>query len=183
MKAVFTIEEDKIFRLGPTRVGRAYVALERLVAVAAVLIIGGGIFFLPDYIGRYREQEPMPGFLLGALVIAALFIGLLTATLRFLRGEVWAVDLDDKMLVYQTKTYLGGGHDQVGIELDRVERFRVDEGSFPRSSGLWVDLDGGISERVFEARAGGESFVEAAEELDDFLKKHRVDIAVEGIEA
>jgi hypothetical protein len=179
MKPVITTQKDKTFNIGASAYGRLGAAMERFVFVFAMLLIGGAIFFVPDYIGRYREQEPMPGFLLLALVIAVLFISLVAATLRLYRNDLWSVDAGEGLLVYQANRLIRKGFEQTAVDLDRVRRFVVKLDDPPKDSEFLVELDDQGPERVVEARFGSYAFREAAEELRAFLAAENIDIPVE----
>ncbi|QDG53969.1 hypothetical protein FIV42_25470 [Persicimonas caeni] len=178
MKSVITSRDNGTFNIGQTPAGRAAAAMERFVFIFPLIVLGGSIFFLPDYIGRYREQEPMPGFLFLALVLTALFIGLVASTLRFFRNDLWVVDAGEGMLVYQASRVFGKGFEQAGIELDMVERFIVNIEDAPRDSEIFVRVDGHGTERVISSRFGVESVREAADELKAFLDDKGIDIPV-----
>lgn len=179
MKAVITTREDGILNIGATPAGRAAAALERFVFVVPLIVIGGGIFFLPDYLGRYREQEPVPGFLLAALVITAVFIGLVASVLRYFRDDLWVVDANERMLVYQTSRVLGSGVEHTGIELDMIERFVAEIDESWGDSGLYVQVEGHGHERMLESRTGADSFGQVADVLRDFLSEKGLEIPVE----
>ncbi len=179
MKAVITTRDNGAFNIGQTPAGRAAAALERFVFIFPLIVLGGSIFFLPDYLGRYREQEPMPGFLFLALVISAAFIGLVASVLRFFRNDLWVIDTQEGMLVYQASRVLRGGFDQAGIELDMVERFIVKLEDSPKDSGMYVRVEGEGTERVVESRFGARSIEEAADELRAFLDDKGIDIPVD----
>lgn len=180
MKAFVAVEHGQVFEAAPTSAGRVAAALERFAFLVPVIVIGGGLFFLPDYFGRYREQEPVPGFFLAALLGGAALIGLFASTLRYLREERWVIDVGEGLLVYETNRLFSAQVEQAGIELDRVERFRLETASFPGATGLFVELDdGSITERIFETRLGGSSIVEVAAQLEAFIEGRRLDIPVD----
>ncbi|MFW5968963.1 MAG: hypothetical protein ACOCV2_15670 [Persicimonas sp.] len=168
---------DDTLQVAATFPGRGLAALERFLFLFLVLVVFGAIFFAPDYVMRYREEEPVPGLLLGALAGVAALISLATALVRFVHSEVWAIDLDEKMLVYQSKRVLRG-FEQTGVDIDRVDHFRLVSRRAPRSSGLYVELTDGNSERMCELRAGRASFEEAADDMEAFLDEHDLDIEV-----
>lgn len=170
-------KKDHTLQMSATFVGRAMAALERFLFLVPVIVLFGAIFFLPDYLGRYREEEPVPGLLLAALFGVALLIGLATSAVRFLHSEIWVIDMDEEMLIYQSKRVFGG-FDQTGVDIDRVDCFHMVSRGAPRSSGLYVELTDDKSERLFELRAGGRSFEEAADELEAFIDEKDLDIEV-----
>jgi hypothetical protein len=179
MKPVITTHEDQTFNIGASASGRAAAALERFVFVFAMLAIGGSIFFLPDYLGRYREQEPMAGFLLLTLVISVLFISLVAAILRMRRNDLWSVDAGEGMLVYQANRLFRKGFEQTAVELDMVRRFVAKLNDAPRDSELFVELEDHGPERIVEARFGADAIRQAAEDLREFLAAEDIDIPVE----
>lgn len=179
MKSVITSRDNGNFHIGQTPAGRAAAALERFAFIVPLIVLGGSIFFLPDYLGRYREQEPMPGFLFLALIITAVFIGLVASALRFFRNDLWVIDATEQMLVYQASRVVGQGFEQSGIELDMVERFIVRIADAPRDSEIFVRVDGHGTERVISSRFGVESVREAADALGAFLEENGIEIPVD----
>lgn len=182
MNAVFAQQEDKTLQIGPTPMGRALLAAERFVFVFAAVVIIAGLFFAVDYFGRYRAEEPFAGFLFLVLAATAAVFALFAALLRFLRTELWVVEPHEGMLLYQTSRVLGRGIDQTGVELDEVARFQLEARGFPHSSALYVELDGGQRERVFEGWAAASSLEAAAERLGAYLDEHGYDIPVERVD-
>ncbi len=178
MRAVFAETKGNTFAMGATPAGRMWAALERLMFLFPVLLIGATIFYLPDYLGRYRAQEPQSGLLLVVLIIGTLGLSLLAAVLRFLRKELWVVDLGEQMLVYQTSRLLGGSQ-QTGVEFEHIKRFAVHLADAPHTSRLVVELDEHGGERMLETRLGAQSLREVAEALAEFLDAHDLDIAVD----
>lgn len=179
MKAVFGERKAKIFTLGLTRSGRLAAAVERLIFMFLALTVCGSIFFLPDYIGRYRAEEPVTGMLFGVLLLSVLFMSLVAATLRYFRNDLWVLDVEERALIYQAKQIFGRGVQQSGIEFEQIERFLVDIKPAPRESRLIVQLHDGGGERMLVTRVGGASIAQVAEALGPFLRKHRIDAAIE----
>jgi hypothetical protein len=179
MKPVITTHEGRTFNIGASAYGRLGAAMERFVFVFAMLLIGGSLFFVPDYIGRYREQEPVFGFLFLALVITVLFVSLVAGALRLFRNDLWSVDAGEGLLVYQANRLIRKGFEQTAVELDMVRRFVVKLDDPPRESEFLVELEDHGPERIVEARFGSHSFRDAAEELREFLSAEGIDIPVE----
>lgn len=179
MKAVFGERKSKIFTLGLTPSGRLAAALERLLFMFIALSVVGSIFFLPDYFGRYRAEEPVPGLLFGVLLLSVLFMSLIAATLRFFRNDLWVLDVEEGALIYQAGQIFGRGVQQSGIEFEQIERFLVDIKPAPRESRLIVQLHDGGGERMFVTRVGGASIREVADKLAPFLRKHKLRIPIE----
>jgi hypothetical protein len=179
MKAVFAQQEDKTLQLGPTMLGRALLAAERFVFVFAAVVVIGGLFFAVDYIGRLRDEEPFAGFLFLVLAATAAVVALIAALVRFVRTELWVVEPAEGMLLYQTSLVWGRGIDQTGVELDQIACFRVESKGFAGAGALYVELEGGERERIFEGWLAAKSLESAAERLDAFLTEHDYDITVE----
>ena len=180
MNAFFVTTEDDTLQIGPTRVGRASAAIERFVFLAPVVAIIGAIFFLPDYVGRYQEQEPVPGLLAGVLAIFSVFVGLVAGVMRFLRGELWVLDAGERALIYQTNRVIGTGVQQAAIDLDQIERVWVEVKDTPRTSGMYLSIvDGPQRERMLDTRFGAEALDEVAEQLEAFADDHGLALDVE----
>lgn len=183
MKAVFGAQKSNLFTLGLTRSGRLAAATERLFFMFLTLMGGAMIFFLPDYIGRYRAQEPVAGLLFGILLLAVALMSLLGATLRYFRNELWVLDVDEGALVYQSRKLFGRGPQQYGIDFEHIERFLVEINPSPRESRLLVQLRDGGGERMLVTRVGGASIAAAAQALEPFLRTYRIEIPVVTAEA
>jgi len=178
MKAVFGAQKSKLFTLGLTRSGRLAAAAERLFFMFLTLMVGAMIFFLPDYIGRYRAEEPVAGLLFGILLLAVLLVSLLGATLRYFRNELWVLDVEEGALIYQSGKLFGRGIQQYGIDFEHIERFLVEINPSPRESRLLVQLQDGGGERMIVTRVGGASIAQVAEALGPFLRKYRIQIPI-----
>ncbi|MGM0556786.1 MAG: hypothetical protein ACQEVA_10450 [Myxococcota bacterium] len=176
MKLFFTTTEDNAFQIGPTPVGRLVAASERFAMVFLFAIFAGGIFFLPDYLGRYRQNEPEPGFHVYLLLICGLFVAFVASLVRFVRKEVWVLDLDEDMLVYETSRMLGG-FQQAGVDLDDVEYLAYEPAAFPGTSGIYVTIEGAERvETICESRFSHESIRTIAESLESFIDERGWDI-------
>lgn len=182
MKAVFGERKSKIFTLGLTPGGRLGAAIERLLFMFIALSLGGAIFFLPDYIGRYRAEEPVQGLLIGVLLGSVFLMSLVAASLRFFRNDLWVLDLDEGALIYQAGKIFGRGVQQSGIDFEHIDRFLVDIKPAPRESRLIVQLGDGGGERMFVTRIGGQSIGEVAQELADFLAAYSIDIPIDSVQ-
>lgn len=178
MKAVYGERKAKIFTLGLTSGGRLGAAVERLIFMFLALSVVGTIFFLPDYIGRYRAEEPVGGLLFGVLLGSVFLMSLVAAALRYFRNDLWVLDVEEGALIYQAGQIFGRGVQQSGIEFEHIERFLVDIKPAPRESRLIVQLHDGGGERMFVTRVGGASIAQAAEALEPFLRKHRIRIPI-----
>lgn len=178
MKAVFGERKSKLFTLGLTRSGRLWAAAERLFFMFLTLSVVGTIFFLPDYMGRYRAEEPVSGLLFGLLLLAALAASLLAATLRYFRREFWVLDVEEGALVYQSGKLFGRGAQQYGIDFEHIERFLVEINPSPRESRMLAQFHDGKGERILVTRVGGASLAEVAEALTPFLRKNRIQIPI-----
>ena len=176
MKQFFSTSEDEVFQIGPTPVGRLTAALERAFVLVGFVGVGAAIFFLPDYFGRLRHQQPEPGFYGWLLLICAGFVGLVSGLVRFLRKEVWVIDLDEQVFVYETSRLLGG-FQQAAIDLEDIDRVALDANGFPGESRLVVEIDGGAHvEYLCRTRFGSGSTRQVAENLRDFIEAHDWDI-------
>ena len=179
MKLYFTAEEDNSLQIGPTPVGRLLAASERFVIVFLFAVFAGGIFFLPDYIGRFRQNEPEPGFFAWLLLICGFFVAFVASLVRFLRKEVWVIDLDERVFVYETSRMLGG-FQQAGVDLEDVERIVFESASFPRTSGIYVEVEGAERlETLCESRFSESAIRSIAEQLTSFIGDHGWDVDVD----
>lgn len=174
--------EGPTLRIGETSAGRVSAAAARFVLATLGVAAAAAIVSLPDYLGRYREQEPSAGFFPLLVLGVAGFIGLVLGVLRLMRRDLWIVDADEGLLVFESHR-IGGRTIQNGVDLADVVGFRYEPALPPQAGQLTVDLSvaDGASERIITTRRGPEALRPAAERLQAFLDEHDLGLRVEGL--
>ncbi|MFU8803566.1 MAG: hypothetical protein ACNA8W_07145 [Bradymonadaceae bacterium] len=150
--------------------GRFVGALVRLVVIFPTIFIALSIFYIPDYLGRYAEQEPVFGFFWLIVLAVALLIGIVVAALRLTRLERWVFDLKARELAYETQGLYGAGHGAT-VPLKEITRAELHLRSAPAQSKLVFELAGGHREVVAQSRFGKEEIEEIANRLQTLFRK------------
>lgn len=179
MKAVFGEQYASSFTMGLSRSGRALAAGERFVFSWIALSVVGTLFYLPDYVGRYRAQEPVAGMFFVLLGAVCLLTSLMLAALRYFRSEIWVVNPAQGVLIYQTSRWLGLGQRRAAVDLGAIERFRSETRPGLADSQLLVQFGDGGGARMLVARLSSAAIDQLAGQLAVFLSEHRIDIPVE----
>lgn len=179
MKAVFGQQNADSFTMGLSLSGRTLAAGERFIFSLLALVVVGTIFFLPDYVGRYRAQEPVAGMFFVLLGLASVLISLMLGVLRFFRREIWVVDPAQGALIYQTSRWLGLSQRQEAVDLGAIERFRTESRPGLADSQLLVQFSDGGGARMLVARRSAAAMDDLARQLADYLAAQRIEIPVE----
>ena len=164
-----------------TRRGRLMSALYRGAKLFPLIMGGLAIFFMPDYVCRFAEEEPVTGLFWGSLAGLALLISFLASTLRYFRSDRWIFDGANRTVTAEVKTLWG----QPGVgeaDLRDLEALRVRARRWPRTSEMRLRLDSGEEEVIVAGHGMGEQISEAAEEIRDFLRDQRYQVALESID-
>ncbi|MBA2660866.1 MAG: hypothetical protein H0U74_01110 [Bradymonadaceae bacterium] len=180
MKLFYTLVDKGRLEVGPSARGRLVWALERWALVMPAALLGLILFFLPDYVGRYAEQEPFRGLVLLAIVALAAFVSMLLAVLRYVRHERWVFDAEERRLAYHTRTLYGVTHDE-SVELREIATVVVTLRASPKQSTIEVGLEGGHREVICQTRWRPSELTAISEAMRDFFKQGR--FKVEWVEA
>jgi hypothetical protein len=148
----FRLEQtDEKLTLEETTRGRLAAALGRFAVSFPLVFLGLSFFFIPDYIGRYAEAEPVPGLFWLVVFAVAILIALILATLRFVRFERWTFDRKKGEIVYQTHGLYGAGV-EAAVKLDQITRVGLERRSPPLESFVVIDLTDGHREIIARRR-------------------------------
>lgn len=164
-----------------SRTGRLMAALHRAVMLFPMLMGGLAIFFMPDYVCRYAEEEPVTGLFWGSVAGLALLITFLAATLRYLRRDRWIFDGADRKVIAEVRTLWG--EPAVGeAELRELEALMLRTRRYPGRSELKLRLDSGEEEVLVEGRGVAKELEDAAQTIVDFLRDQRYHVDLERLD-
>ncbi|MFB6263097.1 MAG: hypothetical protein ABEL76_05650 [Bradymonadaceae bacterium] len=163
--------------LALTTAGRAAAAAERFVFWFPIAAGAMGVFFLPDYLGYYRSQQPEPGMfwtVVGGMAIFAAGVG---ALVRFVRRDLWVIDVERGSVVFQTRPLLGQVR-QAEADLDDLSTIAVQSGAAASKTVLRFEFDGLPDETLWSNRFGRRGVESAVDEIESFLDDHGIEVPV-----
>lgn len=157
--------------------GRVAGAVARFAVWMPVGMAALSILFLPDYLGQYREQEPVPGLFWAVLGAISAFVALIGALVKFLRRDLWVVDAEADRLVFETHP-LVGTPSQGTVELDRLERVVLERGDRWEVSAVGFELRGYPNETLGRTRLGGAELDKLVDTIESFVDEHELEIEI-----
>lgn len=167
----FQIEETREgLTLEETVRGRMAAALGRFAVTFPLVLAGLSFFYIPDYIGRYRAEEPVVGIFWAVVFGFALLIGFVLAALRFVRLERWVFNRQTRELSYETQGIYGPGQG-ASVGLEKILSAEVQLRSPPFHSLIVFELADGHRETVARSRVSPEEIKALAERLEAFFGK------------
>lgn len=171
---------DEGLEIRATLRGRLAAATVRFVIWTPLVMAGMSVLFLPDYLGQYRQDEPVTGLFWAALAALAVFAGLIAAAVRLMRRDVWLLSPQREAVVFATRPWVGRARESHidWAELDSVEWKPRRMG---RRSMLSLRFDGRPPETVATTRLGADSIAAVFETLKRYLAEHRPDVDVQTI--
>lgn len=164
--------------LGLTTMGRAVAALERFVFWFPIAAGALGLFFLPDYLGFYRAQQPAPGVFWAIVGGMAIFAALVGAAGRFARRDLWVIDADRGSVVFQTRPLIGDVR-QAEADLNDLDAVVVRAPEGPAKASVGFRFDGMPDETLWESRFGAGSVDAVAGEIEGFLADRGLDVVLD----
>ena len=168
-------EKDNVLTVGFSRRGRLMASLYRIALLFPLIMGGLAIFFMPDYIFELREAEPVPGLYIASLAGMALLVSVLSATLRYLRSDMWIFDGNARTVTAQIKT-LWGKPGEGEVDMRDVEALAMKTRAWPRRSELHIYLDTGQQEVMFYGRGLADEIEEVAHNVIEFMREQRYHI-------
>ncbi len=168
---------DGAFTFGESPQGRLQGALGRFVAVTIGVGVALSAFLLPDYLGRYRAEEPIEGLFLLSILLVAGLAGFALALARMMRRERWIVDAPDGALVLERGIGRGEPRSEV-IDLGRVRSFDLKVVSWWRTSSLDAIMDDGKSINLVACSSFDTSLRGVADALSTYLDRQRSGVDV-----
>lgn len=175
------IESDQTLIVEWTRRGRFLAAFYRAIKVFPIAMGALAIFFLPDYLGRFRGEEPFPGLFWLSLAMLAVLGSALVALFRFMRRDRWIFDGTERKVVAEVKT-LYGRPSTGEAELREVEALLLDSRGGLRRSALMLRLDSGEEEELFSGNGLGDDLEEVAERVMGFMREQRYQVELQRVD-
>lgn len=177
MASRIDIQRDgPVLTLGWTLWGRVVGGFYRAVKIFPWLAGIAAVFFLPDYWGRYAEEEPVPGLFWGSILALVLLGCFLFGVLRVVRDERWMFDGEERSVIAEVQL-LWASPKQGEIPLRNLEAVELTTRTWPFSSELAIRIDDPEAERdrevVFEEPGMASEFEKAADAIMEFLKQER----------
>ncbi len=164
-----------------SRRGRLMAALYRGIKLFPLIMGGLAIFFMPDYVFRFAEEEPVTGLFWGSLAALALLISFLASSLRYFRSDQWIFDGSELVVAAEVQT-LWGKPARGEAELRELEALMLETQKWPRRSRLGMRLESGEEEILLQAHGLGDELDEVAETIFEFLRDQRYHIDLERVE-
>ena len=162
-----------------TRLGHVVEAATRFGIWFPFVLAAEMVFFLPDYLQQYRHGAPDERLVFwGTLLGLAALIASLGAIVRFLRHDVWILDVDRDKLVFQTQPYVGRVT-EAEVDLERVTGLQRAAQRSPRASRLnWI-LRGYPDETLCQTRWGASTLDEVVDAIREFSESRDLDLEVD----
>ncbi|TXD39127.1 hypothetical protein FRC98_01615 [Lujinxingia vulgaris] len=174
---IVAAEREGALEVGRSRLGQARAAVGRA-ALAFPLVMGAlALVLLPDYLGRYREAEPVAGLYWVALAMMALLFAAIVGSVSALRHERWIFDGPGRQLQVQVR--LMASVQEAAVPMRDVERLHLMRGAGLRPSRLDVVLKEGRRETLARGYFVGERLEEVGQVICDYLRSHRFFVELE----
>ncbi len=174
-------ERGDTLTLRQTRWGRLMAALYRAVVVFPLVMLALMVVFMPDYIFRFAEEEPVTGLFWAAFAGLALLVAGLASTMRYLRRDRWIFDGSSRMVVAEMAT-LWGEPGRGEADLRELESMGLMRRRWPKKSALILRLKSGREETVFSGRGMGAELESVADSIMEFLRRQRYHIELERLD-
>jgi hypothetical protein len=171
------VNNEEGLEIRATLGGRLAAAAVRFAVWTPLGMAGLSVLFLPDYLGQYRQDEPVTGLFWAALAGLAVFAGLIAAGVRLMRRDIWLLSPDRDAIVFATQPLVGRTRES---HIDWSELTSVDwrPRGFGRSSTLSFQFEGHPEETVASTRLGAEPIAPMFDKIKAFLAEHRPDVEV-----
>ncbi len=162
--------------------GRVVAGTFRGIKIFPWLALIAGVFFLPDYIGRYRAEEPVTG-LFWLSILSLVFLGcFLWGVLRVLRRDRWVFDGNSRRVIAEVPR-LFRQPARGEADLREIEALQLKTRRFPFESELTVRIDtadeGVRTETILAEPGMGAQIEQAADAIIEFLRDHRYYVDLE----
>ncbi|RAL24657.1 hypothetical protein DL240_00155 [Lujinxingia litoralis] len=177
MSEVVTVKESRgALVIERSAGGRARAGAWRALVTMPLALGALGVVLLPDYIGRYREAEPVPGLFWGALAAVALLVGGLVGLVGALRRERWVVDGPGREL--RVEVSLMASTQGAGVPLVEVKGVELVPGGVLRPGRLDVVLTDERRETLARGYFLTKRLRDVGEEVVTYLREHRFVVAL-----
>ena len=180
MSSLFEVEEDgSVLTLRWSLYGRIVAGIYRGIKIFPWLLLIAVVFFLPDYIGGFSDEEPVTGMFWGSIVALVVLGCFLWGVLRVVRRGRWIFDGDERTITAEVKT-LWGDPARGEARLRELETLEVITRRWPRSSEVAIIIDseeaGEEREVLFSGHGMGDEIEEIGQRILDFLKRQRYQV-------
>lgn len=165
--------------------GRIRAGIERGVKILPWLLGIAVVFFIPDYIGQYADQEPVAGLFWGTVAALAVLGSALWGVTRVFRQDVWIVDVSERTLSAEIRTLwtMFGEPGRGVVDLRNIDAVELTTARWPKRSEvavrLQIDEHGTKREVMFEAHGMADEIEEVARRLVDYLEQQRYFVDLE----
>ncbi|RDV39802.1 hypothetical protein DV096_04355 [Bradymonadaceae bacterium TMQ3] len=174
---IVAAEREGTLEVGRSRLGQTRAAVGRA-ALSFPLVMGGlALILLPDYLGRYREAEPVPGLYWVALAIMALLFAVIVGSVSALRREWWIFDGPRRQLQVQVRFM--ASVQEASVPLRDVEGLKLVRGGFGGQARLDIVLKEGRRETLARGYFPGDRLEVVGQAISDYLKSHRFFVELE----
>jgi hypothetical protein len=170
---------DGRLEIGQTTAGRLVDATMRFVRWVPLAAGGLGLMFLPDYMCHYREQAAGGGAFWFTILLAALFIGVVGAFVKFSRRDTWVFDADEAQITFLARPLVGQPA-EASIALSRWTGLFARPATLTRQSAIGVRLTDGREEEVCHSPIGWSMLQEPWEQIEAFIEDRQLDVDIEG---
>lgn len=174
-------ESGDILTVQWSRMGRLIAAIHRVIKLFPFVMGGFAIFFMPDYVCRFAEEEPVTGLFWGSIAALSLLICFLAGTLRYLRRDRWIFDGSDRILIAEVQT-LWGEPATGEADLRNLEALMLHTRRYPWRSALHLRLESGEEEVLIEGHGMGEELDQTTQKIMDFLRDQRYHVDLERLD-
>lgn len=170
-------EREGALEVGRSRLGQARAAVGRA-ALSFPLVMGAlALILLPDYLGRYREAEPVPGLYWVALAMMSLLFAVIVGSVSALRRERWVFDGPGRQL--QVRVRLMASVQEAGVPLRDIEGLELVRGGVGGHARLDVVLKEGRRETLARGYFLDDRLEVVGQAISDYLKAHRFFVELE----
>ncbi len=148
--------------------GRWMAALTRGVMVAPLAMGALMVVFMPDYLFRWAEEEPMTGAYWLAFSLLAGLAGFLSGLGRYLRRDQWAFDVQSEQIVAETQG-MWGPPKRGEAALEELAALELYEGPLWRRNILGIRLHSGERKPIGWRWGGADELASIGQSIADFV--------------
>lgn len=170
-------KEGGAFGFELTRVGRLRFAFRRfgLIALSGTVLLS--LIMLPDYIGRYRDMDPIPGLFFMSMFGISALMGFAFSLARMARRETWVVDPKNSSVVLN-RTVFGARREPEGMDLEHVRVLEFDLRSFGLPSRVTMVLCDAQRVEIMSGPRDAQSFERLYLALAEFISVKNLNVDV-----
>ncbi len=174
-------EEEDHLRVEASQWGRWMAALARGVMVAPLAMGALMVIFMPDYLFRWAEEEPMTGAYWLAFSVLAGLVGFLSGLGRYLRRDRWIFDVETEAIIAESQG-MWGPPKSGEASLRELEALELYEGPMWKRTMLGIRLDSGERKPIGWRWGGVQELRAIGEQVASFVAPV-VDVALEEVDS